>query len=109
MITPSEVLANLQCDFINEINSSTHGILAIMNLSGKPLASEQGSKMGILEQVDPVGLDDPVWPAPVDAVMLNELTKDYVRQRKVELGSQLVIDGREKCGKIKHWLLLVSH
>ena len=113
MITPSEVLANLQCDFTEEIwSSSTSGMLAITNWSGEPLAVEQGSELGIVEEVDPVGLDDPVWsdtdPDPVDMVRLDELTEDEVSQRKVELEKQLVIGGtcsEEECGKFKQLLL----
>ena len=113
MITPSEVLANLQCDFTDEIwSSGTSGMLAITNWSGEPLAIEQGSTMGIVEEVDPVGLEDPVWsdtdPAIVDIARLDELTDSEVSQRKAELERQLVIGGtcsKEECGKFKQLLL----
>ena len=109
MITPSKVLANLQCDFTDEIwSSGTSGMLAITNWSGEPLAIEQGSTMGIVEEVDPVGLEDPVWsdtdPAPVDIAWLDELTEDEVSQRKAKLERQLVIGStcsEEECGKFK--------
>ena len=83
MITSSEALANSQCDFTDEIWSSrTSGMLAITNWSGEPLAIEQGSTVGIVEEIDPVGLEDPVWsdtdPAPVDIARLDKLTEDEI-------------------------------
>ena len=116
MITPSEAVANLQCDFTDEVwNSGTSGMLAITNWSGEPLAIEQGTTMGVVEEIDLVSLDDPVWndtdPAPVDVTRLDELTEDEVSQKKVELESQLKIGGacsEEECGKFKQ-LLLCKH
>ena len=98
MITPSEVVANLQCDFTDEVwDSGTSRRLAIMNWSCEPLAIEQGTTLGSVEQVDLVSLNDPVWsdidPEPVDFVRLDELMEDEVSQRRVELESQLVVGG----------------
>ena len=116
MVTPSETVANLQCDFTEEVwNSSTSGVLAITNWSGEPLAIEQGTTMGSVEEVELVSQDDPVWsntdPIPVDVARLDELTEDEVSKRKAELESQLVIGGacsEEECGKFKQ-LLLCKH
>jgi len=116
MITPSEVVANLQCDFTDEVwNSGTSGMLAITNWSGESLAIEQGTTMGNIEEVDLVSQDDPVWgdidPSPVDVARLDKLTEDEVSRRKVELESQLVIGGacsEEECSKFKQ-LLLCKH
>ena len=116
MITPCEVVANLQCDFTDEVwDSGTSRRLAITNWSGEPLAIEQGTTLGSVEQVDLVSLDDPVWsdidPEPVDFARLDELTEDEVSQRKVELESQLAVGGacsEEECGKFKQ-LLMCKH
>ena len=57
MITPSGVVANLQCDFTDEVwDSSTSSILVIINWSGKSLAIEQGTTVGGMEEVDLVSL-----------------------------------------------------
>ena len=114
MITPSEEVANLQCDFTDEVwNSGTTGMLVVTNWSGEPLTIEQGTRMGTLEEVDPVSLDDPVWSdtAPVDVARLDELAEDEVSQRKAKLGSELVIGdacSEEECSKFKQ-LLLSKH
>ena len=72
MITPSEIVASLQCDFTEEVwNSSTSGLLAITNLSrsGEPLAIEQGTTMGSVEEMELVTQYVPAWndtdPLPV--------------------------------------------
>ena len=45
--------ANLQCDFTEEMwNSSTPSMLAVTNWSGEPLVIEQGTTMGIIEEVE---------------------------------------------------------
>ena len=62
MVTPSEVMASLQCDFVDEVcNSSASVLLAITYLSGEPLAIEQGTTMGNMEEMDLVSQDDQVW------------------------------------------------
>jgi len=87
IVTPSETLANLQCNFTEEMwNSNAPKVLAVTNWSGEPLFIKQGTKMGSVEKVEYVGQDDPIWsekdPLPVDVARLYEPT---VNQRKLEL------------------------
>ena len=109
-------MAILQCDSIDEVRESgISRMLAITNWSGEPLAIEQGTTMGSMEEIDLVSQDDPVWsdtdPEPVDFARLDELMEDEVSQRRVEILNQLVVGGvcsEEKCGKFKQ-LLMCKH
>ena len=113
IVTPSETLANLQCNFTEEIwICSTPRMLAVTNWGGEPLVVEQGTTMGSIEEVELISQDDPVWsdtdPLPVDVARLDESTAS---QRKVKLETQAVIGGgcsEKQCGRFKQ-LLLSKH
>ena len=87
----------------------TKNAIAVTNWSGEPLVVEQGTTMGIIEEVELVSQDDPVWsdtdPLPVDVARLDEPT---ISQRKIKLETQLVIDDaclEEECGRFKQLYL----
>ena len=59
LVTPSEKLAKMQCDFMDEIAMATGEVL-ITNWSGEPLSIESGEIIGNVEQVSRVSPEDPI-------------------------------------------------
>ena len=85
VMMPSEKLANMQCDFMEEIwEGMSTGQL---NWSGEPLTIEAGEVIGNMDQVSRVSPEDPIWSSPeVTVTQISQLSnKDVLRCTKRQL------------------------
>jgi len=108
---PIDVLANMQCDFTEELwEEKSSGELLVTNWSGEPLSLESGEVIGNVEQVSRVSPEDPIWSnLDVTVAQISQLSEEEVAVRTSQLESQLVLGNRcssEEQTKFKELLML---
>ena len=111
IVTPNDKLANMQCDFTEEVwEEKSTGELLVTNWSGEPLSLDSGEVIGDVEQVSRVSSDDPVWSKPeVTVSQISQRSDEEITEHKSQLQSQLVIGDScmsEEQSKFKELLLL---
>ena len=111
LITPSESLADMQCDFMDEVwEGKSTGKVLITNWSGEPRSIESGEIIGNVEQVSRVSPEDPIWSSPeVTVAQISQLSDEEVSTRKSRLESQLILGNScssEEQRQLKELLLL---
>ena len=101
VLTPSENMANMMCDFPEILwAGATKAVIAINNWGPEPVTLAKGQQVGRVEPAVIVPEDDPVWEDSSVQVLLCQDKNDPARlqklQKQLQFGEQLAIAEQEQ-------------